>query len=437
MNGYFLTRPEKNSPKSSAEQQISIPLSPVIRHEPALINFTGAVLKDFTIFIPLFVCLFWTVFFFLNRKRSSRSQHIWMIVTALLSVSFGVTVFYWYSSENYGLFYKLDIIEAFTTLLFIPVILLYFRKVTGDDQKLSVLKILLLFFPSAFCGGVTAFCYLRAGDLHSTEYSRVMIENLGEILPENDPFYHIRGFLNEYTYSLLFLIQAVSVLIYAVRRLYLYRNRLENFFSDVDARDINRHWAVLWGVMILLLLFVVISASGYMMYVGYDVWVTLTYWFLGALLYYICYNVQLSHYTAEVFEQDLVLADTVEQKQGYMDSAPYAGLLLREKILPELTRLMEEEKLFLKNDLRLDELAQTMQTNRTYISRLIHEEFGCNFSEYINGIRISYAKEIAGQNPHFTQEYIASASGFTNPFTFSRTFKRQAGMTFREWQNRL
>ena len=394
-------------------------------------------LKHVTLLVPTLVCLFWTILFFLNRKKNSRSQNIWMLVMLLLLISFGVTAFYWYSSESYGLFYKLDIVEAFTTLLFIPFIFLYFREATGDSKRLSILEVFLLFFPSAFCGGVTAFCYLYAGDFRSTEYSRIMIENLGNILPENDPFYSIRGFLNVYTYSFLFLFQAVSVLVYAVRRLYLYRKRLEDYFSDVDVRGMRSQWAVLCGVMILLTVLVAISASGYMMYVGYDIWIAIVYWFLGTVLYFICYHVRISHYITEGFEQGLAFSDKTTLKPEYINNGSDGRALLQEKILPKLIRAMEEDKMFLKSDLHLGEVALAIQTNRTYISRLIHEEFGCNFSDYINGMRINYAKKLYLQNPNFTQEYIALASGFTNPSTFSRIFKRQVGITFREWQNRL
>lgn len=394
-------------------------------------------LKHITLLVPTLVCLFWTLFFFLNRKKNSRAQNIWTWVMLLLLVSCGVTAFYWYSSENYGLFYKLDIVEAFTTLLFIPAMFLYFRESTGNRKKLSVQEAFLLFSPSLFCGGVTAFRYLYAGDYHSTEYSRVMIENLGSVLPENDPFHYIRGFLNvSTTYSILFLLQAVFVLTYAVRRLYQYRKRLEDFFSDVDDRGIRSQWAVLCGVMTLLAIFVAVSASGYMMYVGYDTWVTIIYWLLGSVLYFICYHVRISHPTAKGFEQDLAFPDNRTPEPEDMNNASDGQTSLQEKILPKLIHAMEEEKMFLKSDLHLDEVASAIQTNRTYISRLIREEFGCNFSEYINGMRIRYAKELFLQNPNFTQEYIASASGFTNPSTFSRTFKRQTGVTFREWQNR-
>lgn len=105
-----------------------------------------------------------------------------------------------------------------------------------------------------------------------------------------------------------------------------------------------------------------------------------------------------------------------------------------EKLLPEFNRLIEEEKIFLQNNLRREDLAHLLKTNRTYIADLIREEYQCGFSELINAKRIEYARELIRLHPGIAQEQLASKSGFTNTSTFSRTFKQYTGITFREYQ---
>lgn len=104
-----------------------------------------------------------------------------------------------------------------------------------------------------------------------------------------------------------------------------------------------------------------------------------------------------------------------------------------EKLLPEFNRLMDEEHIFLQKNLRREDLAERMKTNRTYIALLIREEYQCGFSEYINRRRIAYACDLLRQHPEIPQAQLATRSGFTNTSTFSRTFKQYTGTTFREW----
>ncbi|MDF9831407.1 helix-turn-helix domain-containing protein [Parabacteroides sp. PF5-6] len=108
-----------------------------------------------------------------------------------------------------------------------------------------------------------------------------------------------------------------------------------------------------------------------------------------------------------------------------------------EKLLPEFNRLMEEEKIFLQKNLRREDFAERMKTNRTYIAQLIREEYQCGFSEFINRRRITYACDLLRQHPEIPQDQLATKSGFTNISTFSRTFKQYTGTTFRQWQKNI
>lgn len=393
-------------------------------------------LRHIAILTPVFVSLFWTIFFFLNRKKNSRSQNIWMRVMALVAVTTVVIAFYWYCGEQYELFCWLDALECGTTLAYIPVMFLYFRELTGDDRALSLRKRLVLFLPPLLLSGICFLEYLFLGTEYAAAYMASMLEGQGPApgVPEG---YYLLWEAISYAYSAVFLVQAVAVLAYAIRRLYLYRSRLEEFFSDVEGEKLKHHWAVLRGLLVLLTVSAGLSLSGYMMYIGYTVWVPVIAVFYGANLYYICYHVYCSSDSSEDISRELSLSG--REASGQEDGADESGepgqvVSLREKILPNLNRVMAEEKVFLKSDLRLGDVAQLLQTNRTYLSRLIHEEFNCNFAEYVNSMRIGYAQELFRENSNYTQEYIASVSGFIHPSTFSRIFKKQTGLTFREWQ---
>lgn len=399
-------------------------------------------LKHLTLLAPTIVSLFWMLFFFLHRKEGSRTHNVWMAAMVVIAVSMTASGAYWYIGDDYNHYWKLDILETFSTLSFIPAIYFYFKTLTGDQGKHSVLKACLLLFPPVFIGGVTAFGYLYLGEDQAAAFARNLVEGTGDerFFPDNAFFRAAHLLVNEYTYSAAFLLQAVFVVIYAARRLFRYRKRLEDFFSNVDGKDMRHNWAVLWGILVLMLLSAIIASSGYLLYIEYDIWSSIIPVLFAAVLYFICYHVYRSGYNAESFERELAVSDLQATGHGYgsmNDTDTDIPDPLFARILPELTRVMSEDKMFLKSDLRLDEVAQKIQTNRTYISRVIREQYGCNFSDYVNGMRVGYAKELAIQNPNYTQECIAGESGFTNSSTFSRTFKKLEDMTFRQWQSEL
>lgn len=103
------------------------------------------------------------------------------------------------------------------------------------------------------------------------------------------------------------------------------------------------------------------------------------------------------------------------------------------KLLPDFNKIIDEERIFLRNNINIEKVARMLNTNRTYISRLINEEYQCSFSDFINRKRIAYAQELSRSHPELSQEQIAEKAGFTHASCFSRTFKQQIGQTFREW----
>jgi len=382
--------------------------------------------------------------FLINRKQNSRPQNIWTIVLGFIAVSMTVIAFFWYSAGNYSLFYKLDILDYFATLSFIPMIFIYFREVTGDKGKWTKLKTGLLFTPPVLLGSVVAVVYLLMGSEQAAAFSQNVVED-PKSLPQNPSLYYkILFVIGEYLYTLFILMQAVYVFIYAFRRLLLYRNRLNDFFSDIEDKDLEHHWSALWGLFALLLFTFVIALSGYMQYIEYDIWVSIIPVIIGICIFYICYHVSLSRYTAESFAKELVLSDEKAMLEGYgnpgedevLDEGADNKNNIPLKFLIKFNQVIDEDKIFLQKKLRVDDVATLVGTNRTYISRILKDEYNCDFWEFINRKRIEYAKEQALQNPELTIDDLARICGFSHDSTFSRTFRQCEEITFKEWRKK-
>ena len=100
----------------------------------------------------------------------------------------------------------------------------------------------------------------------------------------------------------------------------------------------------------------------------------------------------------------------------------------------EMKSLIEEKGLFLRKDLRVADVAQELATNQTYVSLLVNNLSGDNFSTMIAGYRIRHAQKLMREHPEMVHEEIAEASGFASRTAFLRTFKAQTGLTPTEWK---
>lgn len=96
---------------------------------------------------------------------------------------------------------------------------------------------------------------------------------------------------------------------------------------------------------------------------------------------------------------------------------------------------MRKDKLYLKADLSIVELAEIIGTNRTYLSKAIRDTKGCNFSDYVNRYRLDYAlglmKESSRKN--LLIQNIAVQCGCGSVQTFYRYFKLFYNITPTQW----
>ncbi|MEQ6123007.1 AraC family transcriptional regulator [Pseudotenacibaculum sp. MALMAid0570] len=102
-----------------------------------------------------------------------------------------------------------------------------------------------------------------------------------------------------------------------------------------------------------------------------------------------------------------------------------------EELKDRLLMLLNEDKIFKKNNINLEDLAQELGTTRHNISQVINEHFEMNFFHLINKYRIAEAKEIlkSDYNRNLNIIDIAYDVGFNNKVTFNKAFKAETNMT--------
>ena len=84
------------------------------------------------------------------------------------------------------------------------------------------------------------------------------------------------------------------------------------------------------------------------------------------------------------------------------------------ELMQRIHHLVVEEKQFLNSDLTVSALA--------------------NFTQYVNGYRIEYAKQLMLKYPDQKANAIGIDSGFANDTSFFRTFRALTGQTPGDWK---
>lgn len=218
------------------------------------------------------------------------------------------------------------------------------------------------------------------------------------------------------------------------RRLVLAYRRAVKIFDNTHSDNIGAYirwlsvftyWAVVFGVGCGLLTFL----PDKYIYV----------WILSSIPFYIylfhCYQNYMLFYEkvenameSEIVSEDDILCedDTAEDVANDMPSC-YA------EIAESIKGWIENEG-YLRPGLTIKELADTLHTNRTYLSGYINTSLNTTFRDWITRLRIDYAKQRMTNHPEQKIAEIAEASGFMSQSHFMKTFKDKEGCSPAKWK---
>ena len=85
---------------------------------------------------------------------------------------------------------------------------------------------------------------------------------------------------------------------------------------------------------------------------------------------------------------------------------------------------LETEKPYLKNDLRLSDLAEALDIPPYHLSQVINEELNTRFFDLINKLRVLESQKLMEAKPNASLLEIAYEAGFNNKTSFNNAFKK-------------
>ena len=106
-----------------------------------------------------------------------------------------------------------------------------------------------------------------------------------------------------------------------------------------------------------------------------------------------------------------------------------------DKINRNLIDYLNNNEVYLEPDLSIQRLAKLIGTKPNYLSQVINQYYNKHFRDFINSYRIEKAKELL-QNTDLIIEAIAYDTGFNSTSTFYTAFKKETGMTPKQFRKK-
>jgi AraC-like DNA-binding protein len=219
-------------------------------------------------------------------------------------------------------------------------------------------------------------------------------------------------------YNLSLYVLFFIYMVFAVRR---YGRWLNDNYADLENKRVWLSQAVSLAFVLLFILYVLVDTNDDLLYFLHGIELV----FFGLLVWRVESLPQL-----EKNEPSTPLTDREGQEST---SAVNIDLTLIERLLADHC---VDKQLYLQHDLTLQQLAQAIGTNRSYLSQYFSRQ-GITYNTYINNLRInhfisSYQKATADGRP-FTAQQLARDSGYRSYSTFSLAFKQRTGQSVSAW----
>lgn len=98
-----------------------------------------------------------------------------------------------------------------------------------------------------------------------------------------------------------------------------------------------------------------------------------------------------------------------------------------------LITYFNQKKPYLRQNLKIKEVALYLYSNKTYLSRIINDKHNLNFNQFVNYYRIEEVKRLFMEDSSLNIQELCTRSGFGSMATFSIAFRYYLGNTPADW----
>ena len=360
--------------------------------------------------LPLMVCVVMVVQLTLTYRRRTDKAIRWLLLWAIATLLLYGCHFIYFNHFSDLLPFS-DTLYVALNLTVYPLFLLYISAIT-DRKPLSQQK---RFLWSAFTLPVAAgivvgglYGAMDAGEAKAfiTNYLYHGYETTLSGLALAQAWVHI-------VCHITFAIQVIIVIVRGFRRIRRFNKTVEQLYADTENKEIEAIPTILILFIVTSLVSTIVNVIGRQMFVD-TVIIALPSVAFSALIFALSWvGMQHNFSMRDIPEEQEKETDDSEK----VTAVPSANSII---IYEKLENLMNNEQIFLQNDLLLNDVAKLLGTNRTYLLQALSSCAHMTFKEYINRKRIAHAEQLIANNPLMPKTEIATRSGYNSMSSFYR-----------------
>jgi AraC-like DNA-binding protein len=360
--------------------------------------------------LPLMVCVVMVVQLTLTYRRRTDKAIRWLLLWAIATLLLYGCHFIYFNHFSDLLPFS-DTLYVALNLTVYPLFLLYISAIT-DRKPLSQQK---RFLWSAFMPPITAaiivgglYGAMDAGEAKAfiTSYLYLGYETTLSGLALAQAWVHI-------VCHITFAIQVIIVIVRGFRRIRRFNKTVEKLYADTENKEIEAIPTILILFIVTSLVSTIVNVIGRQMFVD-TIIIALPSVAFSALIFALSWvGMQHNFSMRDIPEEQEKETDDSEK----VTAVPSANSII---IYEKLENLMNNEQIFLQNDLLLNDVAKLLGTNRTYLLQALSSCAHMTFKEYINRKRIAHAEQLIANNPLMPKTEIATRSGYNSMSSFYR-----------------
>ena len=340
-------------------------------------------------------------------------------MVAATCLYWGHGVFFYHQTE---LIPFSDSLYCFCNPAVFPLFLLYIEELTlrQPNRRWHIACLL----PSVICFTTVAMLYTMMNQEETADFIEHHLYN-------NETFKLTRlawwqGIVH-IAVRIVFALEIPLVLYIGWRHISKYNQTIENYYSNTEGKLLSHLKVILFLFAITSLLSFVFNAIGRHFFT-HSLWLLAVPSVLFSTILILIGHIGL--------HQQFHIQDIKSEEENELGLAT-PQLINENKFSEAIQHLVEEEKLYLQPNLKIDDLAKRLNTNRNYVYQAINVGMGLSFTTYINQKRIEYAKHLIEENPKALLTEISLKSGFTSTSAFYRNFKTFIGCSPSKYQQDL
>ena len=362
--------------------------------------------------------------------RNKHKKDLAILLAPILLIYWGLTSYStWY--ENFFLLQRTSLLPTLYCwgLTFLPPLLYFFIRfrITGIfPQKSQWWKHLL---PSI----LLSCCYILMSVL--SPVTDRLTYSWAEILSSSPAWWTL--------FRLTCIITGITqTFIYVL----LLRNMNEtDCISLKSAPDIQRKSILISGFFFIFLLNML--TSSYICNILYNLYIAVLggYIFYNSLLHQVIKQKLKLHIYRETLsplpvnnlnqQQESKSEKDVVEKEVLINGKKNSKVYLTPQKINEINQLLQTPEFIYDQKIKLEQFAQRVAVNSTYLNRYFNQEYGCSFLLYLTSLRIEQA-EMLLRDSNAEIGDICYNTGFNSPSAFHKAFKNRYGCSPSEWRRR-